>query len=203
MTMTTPTTAYLQTMRNENTWTVRLGIRHSDAWVPFQWEGEDLSVGIHAVGKAALTVSEDESLDKLYMMGTDLDTFVTKCNECFVNWGITVFKTDEYWFALLGYREQYADNEWATACADETIHAAVGQLNPERTCNAVPWRRDMIHRIQPRDANGEFMSRSPKDAAEKRKKQQAANVFIRDNFHRWEGKGRWNELISKANAKRS
>jgi len=198
--MTKKPTAYLQTMRNETTWTVRLGLQLSTGWVPFQWEGTDLSTGIHAVGKAALSVSDDETLDNLYMLGLDLDTFLAKSEDCSVDWGFTVFYTQDMWFGLLGYREQYADGEWATAAADETIHAAIGQLQPKRTCNAVPWRRDMLHRIQPRNAKGEMMSRSPEDANAKRKKQQASAQAIRVNFHRWEGKSRWDELISKANS---
>ncbi len=194
------TTTYLQTMRNDTTWTVRLGIKFLyDTWTPFQWEGEDLSTGIHAVCKAALKMSDDESLDDLFMLGTNLDTFVRKCNECVVNWGITVFKTEQYWFALLGYREQYADGEWATACADETIHSAVGQLHPSRTCTAVPWRRDMVNRITPRDAEGKVISRTPADTNDKRMKAQATNRQIRDNFQQWAGKPKWDELISKAN----
>lgn len=198
--MTTATQTYLQTMRNETTWTVRLGIRFVyDTWSPFQWEGEDLATGIHAVCTAALRFSDDESLDDLFMLGIDLDTFVSKNMECAVNWGITVFKTADYWFALLGYREQYADGEWATAAADESIHAAVGSLNPTKTCTAVPWRRDMAHRIQPRNAKGEMMSRSPEDADAKRTKQQATARGIREEFKKWKGKPRWDELIANAN----
>jgi hypothetical protein len=191
-------------MRNETTWTVRLGIRFVyDTWTPFQWEGEDLATGIHAVCKAALKVSDDESLDDLYMLGLDLDTFVSKNEECAVNWGITVFKAQGYWFGLLGYREQYADGEWATAYADESIHAAVGQLEPTKTCSAVPWRQDMVHRVQPRNENGDFMSRTPEDYENRRKRAQAANQAIREAFHGWSGKSRWDELIAKANANRS
>ena len=200
MTMTTIPTTYLQTMRNETNWTVRLGLKTDDHWTPFQWDGEDLATGIHAVCKAALKVSDDESLDDLYMLGIDLDTFVSKNAECSVNWGITVFGTQGYWFGLLGYREQYADREWATACADESIHAAVGQLDPIKTCSAVPWRRDMVNRIMPRNAKGKVMSRTPEDADAKRKKAQAANLEIRENFHRWEGKAKWDELVAKRSA---
>lgn len=197
MTMTTTPTTYLQTMRNETTWTVRLGLKGLyNAWTPLQWEGDDLTTGIHAVCKAALTMSDDDTLDTLYMLGLDLDTFLAKSEEVAVNWGLTVFKAQGYWFGLLGYREQYADGEWATAAADESIHAAVGQLDPAKTCTAIPWRRDMVHRIQPRNANGKMMSRTPQEYAARREKVQAANREIRENFHRWEGKAKWDELRS-------
>ncbi len=192
------TTTYLQTMRNESTWTVRLGIPFVyDTWTPFQWEGEDLTTGIHAVCKAALSMSDDDDLDALYMLGLDLETFLAKNYECSVNWGLTVFKAQGYWFGLLGYREQYADGEWATAAADESIHAAVGSLHPTKTCTAVPWRRDMAHRIQPRNAKGEMISRSPEDANAKRTKQQATARAIREDFKKWQGKDKWDELIAK------
>ena len=199
--MTTKPTAYLQTMRNENTWTVRLGIRFLyDSWTPIQWEGADLEDGIRAVCLGAMNFSDDERIDDFYMVGIDLTTFVEKCNECPENWGITVFKTADYWFALCGYRAQYADGEWATAQADESIHAAVGQLNPAITSTAIAWRRDMAHRITPRSAEGKVMSRTPEDANAKRRKAQAANREIRENFHRWEGKAKWDELIAKRGA---
>lgn len=195
--MTTTPTTYLQTMRNETTWTVRLGLKGLyNTWTPFQWEGDDLTTGIHAVCKAALTMSDDDTLDSLYMLGLNLDTFLAKSAECAVNWGLTVFKAQGYWFGLLGYREQYADGEWATASADESIHAAVGQLDPAKTCTAIPWRRDMVHRIQPRNANGKMMSRTPQEYDARREKVQAANREIRENFHRWEGKAKWDELRS-------
>lgn len=201
MTMTTTPTTYLQTMRNETTWTVRLGLKGLyNAWTPFQWEGDDLTTGIHAVCKAALTMSDDDTLDSLYMLGLDLETFLAKSEECAVNWGLTVFKAQGYWFGLLGYREQYADGEWATAAADESIHASIGSLNPAKTCTAVPWRRDMVNRITPRSAEGKVMSRTPEDANAKRRKAQAANREIRENFHRWEGKAKWDELIAKRSA---
>ena len=200
--MTTTPRTYLQTMRNENTWTVRLGIRGLyDSWQPFQWEGEDLATGIHAVCKAALNWDEeDDSLDALYMLGLDLDTFLAKSDEVAVNWGLTVFYAQDLWFGLLGYREQYADGEWATAAADESIHAAVGQLDPAKTCTAIPWRRDMVHRIQPRNADGKMMSRTPQEYAARREKVQAANREIRENFHRWEGKAKWDELKANRSA---
>ena len=202
MTMTTTPRTYLQTMRNDNTWTVRLGIRGLyDSWQPFQWEGEDLATGIHAVCKAALNWDEeDDSLDALYMLGLDLDTFLAKSDEVAVNWGLTVFYAQDLWFGLLGYREQYADGEWATAAADESIHAAVGQLDPAKTCTAIPWRRDMVHRIQPRNADGKMMSRTPQEYAARREKVQAANREIRENFHRWEGKAKWDELKANRSA---
>ena len=199
--MTTTPTTYLQTMRNETTWTVRLGLKGLyNAWTPFQWEGDDLTTGIHAVCKAALTMSDDDTLDSLYMLGLDLETFLAKSAECAVNWGLTVFKAQGYWFGLLGYREQYADGEWATAAADESIHASIGSLNPAKTCTAVPWRRDMVNRITPRSAEGKVMSRTPEDANAKRTKAQAANRELRESFHRWEGKAKWDELIAKRSA---
>lgn len=199
--MTTTPTTYLQTMRNETNWTVRLGFKGLyNSWTPIQWEGDDLTTGIHAVCKAALTMSDDDALDSMYMLGINLTTFVAKNEECAVNWGITVFKTQGYWFGLLGYREQYADGEWATAAADESIHAAVGSLNPSKTCTAVPWRRDMVNRIMPRNDNGEIMSRSPQDYEARREKAGASERAIREDFHRWEGKNKWNELIAKRSA---
>jgi len=200
--MTKPT-AYLQTMRNEETWTVRLGIRFLyDTWTPIQWEGTDLEDGVRAVCLGAMNFSEDERIDDFYMIGADLNTFVEKCNECPVNWGITVFKTEDYWFALLGYREQYADGEWATAAAEEELLLAVGELNPAITSTAVAWRRDMAHRINPRDENGKTMSRDPEAqrTASKRKKDRSATDAIRESFKKWEGHDKWKALIAKTNA---
>ena len=182
-------------MRNEDGWTARFGLKNpDDSWTPLVWNGEDLEVGLNAVFRAALKVA-DPSDDLPILTGLNLATFLKKNEACPLNWGLTLFRTIDYWMALTGYREQYEDGEYATGAADSEIHLALDALKPARAAEAVPWRKDMKHRIEARNSEGKRVCRDPADNVRRSEYVQAPNRAIREKFKQWDGHDRWTALL--------
>lgn len=194
--------AYLQTMRNEDGWTVRFGLKNDDeSWTPLVWEGTDLRVGLTACFRAALKIA-DPSDDLPILTGLNLETFLVKSEDCALNWGLTLFRTVDYWMALTGYREQYEDREYATGAADAEIHLALGALKPARAAEAVPWRKDMKHRIESRNSEGVKVARDLEHTARRSQQVQAPNRAIREKFKQWDGHDKWTALLRQQEVSR-
>ena len=158
--------SYIMLMKHaDDRWMARLGLKVDDAWEPLEWrdlstcrEGLDSARAILDSLRPGETSSAPERLPLLGDLGRD--SVVRQAERMKDGWGMVVWRKDDLWFSVIGHEAQLWRGEWAEGAASHDAVQAVGWLRIETTCNAVEWRRDMLHTVNIRDEDGERVSRS-------------------------------------------
>lgn len=158
--------SYLMLMkRADDQWMARLGFKVDDEWTPLEWRGlTTCREGIESANAIMRSVAEGEissDPERLPLMrALGVDSICRQANRLKDGWGMVIWRMDDLWFAAIGHEAQLWRNEWAEAAASYDAVQAAGWLRIEQTCNAVVWRRDMLHTVNIRDEEGERVSRS-------------------------------------------
>ena len=204
--------SYCIVIKNGEDWRVRYGLMFGSEWQPLEWTGRDLSHGIDIMVDAGFKFQElEECTSNINRMvtfdGVEKETLMKKAELLLDNWGIVVFQMNDtayrtpLWFAVTGFSDQLDEGEWATAEANVDLAVALNGIDPKKACTTMVWRRDMVHRISARNADGKLVAQDEDERARRRPKEQARSNYWSKRFHQWHYADKWVEMLNEASKK--
>lgn len=194
--------SYLMVFKEEDGWMVRAGFMFDGVMQPVEFHGnnEELEVGLNVMISTVNELSELDNFQShtswipMRLDNLSQRTLVNKCSELIPNWGIVLFAAvdDKRWIAVTGYREQLDDREFAVAEADRDLNVAIGCLKVKNATEAFEWKKDMVHRVNARNEDGE-VTRLDEEAQARRTNARRSQVSA--NWKKWKHSPNWDKVI--------
>lgn len=202
--------SYMRIMKHEGEyyirWGVRMDLEDKTILQPLEWRGDqrDGEKALKWVEDAAVSMIESgasssliDNLPRLDSLSTEI--LLRQADKLHEDWGILVFKHTgiNAWFALIAPEDLFDDKTFTRAVGNEDMAIAIGELNVERACTSHRYNKEMKHHVIPRDEDGNYMSRTYEEQAERRPINRAKNRKWKEAFDQWHGSPAWNAKIQE------